>query len=819
MDLPTCPSCGQSVLDDEPVSCPFCGAAMDGSSGPDATRKPAPVKTKKTPVRKPQQGAIEKAAPAGAKEKEQDPFDIASSPQARRAIACSPKRTKSRPVRVICPMCDTRGYVPRTAIGRQVKCSNSTCMVPLFTAPDPHTTKTPASPGRMSDQVAQQEEQLARPARPRSPTAMYAILGGVLLLAGLALKFYLDREPDDDKFNNPIGIPLVETVDEDVEQTSREKTPPTAGETLDKRVIISRLANQMIQSAQMSLNRDKALCRRLTGDAFLRLGDEERARQEFDQLLVVSRQRKLVSDYYRISPLARNFWKAVALKDQATADDLYSRMKPDAETIPPSGLLAIEAAVKWGAILVQRQELQQAQELTERLKIDDSVRLQVDRLHRGVWAAITVSAAEAEQQSGSPIAQLIWTNPVATAIAVELALQKQWEPAISWAELWNDLPVQSDLFAEISRQAVRSTAPSSVIERVQEAAAHTGPVQRRVEAVLAESSDDLLQTAVASLPTAEITALSEMLPLTTVLSNRRPDLAVDHDNARLFMELARSAAARTKTEIAAAAIIGMYDSLRTTLPPTALVREASLELDQSAASIRERLRNHLGKPDTANISPDFSKYRRGLDWLAAAAEERRLLLIRMLCGVVERDGGKSLNLALEQSKPLAEELKLDPLCQLVAGEAILAGGSVPALTDVTAVVIPRGQRTKAQQEDALATIWLATVQASRQNYDTTLLKSFESTLSLPGLQSCLQRRIAESRANQAELKILDAAAAMKNVVCRENSLWTAAAWLGRSGQRTEAEEWTRNRRLSATDRVLTMSGIITSLDSVDTPDD
>ena len=60
---------------------------------------------------------------------------------------------------------------------------------------------------------------------------------------------------------------------------------------------------------------------------------------------------------------------------------------------------------------------------------------------------------------------------------------------------------------------------------------------------------------------------------------------------------------------------------------------------------------------------------------------------------------------------------------------------------------------------------------------------------------------------------------MKNVVCRENSLWTAAAWLGRSGQRTEAEEWTRNGRLSATDRVLTMSGIITSLDSVDTPDD
>ncbi|MCC6972369.1 MAG: hypothetical protein IT434_19305, partial [Phycisphaerales bacterium] len=28
MDLPTCPSCGQSVLDDDAEECPFCGGAM-----------------------------------------------------------------------------------------------------------------------------------------------------------------------------------------------------------------------------------------------------------------------------------------------------------------------------------------------------------------------------------------------------------------------------------------------------------------------------------------------------------------------------------------------------------------------------------------------------------------------------------------------------------------------------------------------------------------------------------------------------------------------------------------------------------------------
>ena len=36
MDLPSCPGCNQSVLDDDATHCPFCGASMsgDGTSVP-----------------------------------------------------------------------------------------------------------------------------------------------------------------------------------------------------------------------------------------------------------------------------------------------------------------------------------------------------------------------------------------------------------------------------------------------------------------------------------------------------------------------------------------------------------------------------------------------------------------------------------------------------------------------------------------------------------------------------------------------------------------------------------------------------------------
>src|SRR5262245_2016313 len=55
MDLPTCPACKQSVLDDDAVDCPFCGAPMKGGPGKPRTAtapKPGPSKaatTKTTP--------------------------------------------------------------------------------------------------------------------------------------------------------------------------------------------------------------------------------------------------------------------------------------------------------------------------------------------------------------------------------------------------------------------------------------------------------------------------------------------------------------------------------------------------------------------------------------------------------------------------------------------------------------------------------------------------------------------------------------------------------------------------------------------------
>lgn len=826
MDLPTCPSCGQSVLDDEPTVCPFCGAAMDGSSAP--TKKPQTASRPRK--KKPAAGAAGKAAKsstAAAKKKavtsvkpaaggkDDDPFDIAASPQALRAIACSPKRTKSRSMKVTCPMCDKVGYVPPSAAGKQVKCCSKDCMVPLFTAPEPSRAKTAGTPERISDQAAQQEERLAAPPKKRSPMVMYGVLGGVLLIAGIGLKFYLDSAPDDEKFNRPFDNPILPVADEDDESGSSESETVSTADEEAAHVTIRRLADQMVLSAQASVNRDKALCRRMTADAFLKLGDEERAAAELGQLVRVSHQRNRLDDYYRITPCSRSYFDAVRRGDQASAESLLTRMQTDAKTIPTYGLLAVDAAISWGAVLVHQDQASAARELVGRLDVDSTVRTKMDALHRGVWTSGMMSAASDGRHSDSPIVCLTMQEPVAVAIARELALQQQWESALAWAAIWPDEMVQSDLLAAIARQAIRLQASPEVIEVLASAGA-TEVARQRLQAVLAGQSDERWQQASALLPSEEVSAKT-MPSVSSLIRYRTPALQAARRSAYLLTELARSAALRGDTEATTSVLLKLADTLMKDLPPTSAVRQASGELDQSEKDVHRKIRSALGRSSTADVSSQFRSYRRGLDRLAAAVEQRRLLLVCLLCSVVEVDGGTALNQALDQSEALADELTLDPLCHLISAEAILAGGHVPQLEAVNTVRIPRGRRTPEQLEEEIAVVWFDTVRGVGPNHDDRILDPLQSTTELPGLRSCLQSRLVEALAVRSDVAVLDAIANVTSEVARETSLWTAGLWLVRAGKQDAVESWASNSRLSATDRVMTISGMINGME-VTAPD-
>ena len=47
----------------------------------------------------------------------------------------SPKAGKGRTIEVKCPMCDTAGFITDKQAGRDVKCCNPECMMPVFKTP------------------------------------------------------------------------------------------------------------------------------------------------------------------------------------------------------------------------------------------------------------------------------------------------------------------------------------------------------------------------------------------------------------------------------------------------------------------------------------------------------------------------------------------------------------------------------------------------------------------------------------------------------------------------------------------------------------
>ena len=281
MDLPSCPSCGQSVLDDDATDCPFCGASMSGGSSPAATASPANATS-------PARVATDSTADGP---KENDPFAVDPS-VTHRAIPAAPKPTQKRPWRVSCPMCETPGFVPRQAAGREVKCANPQCLVPIFTAPAGKSTSKPAESLAASDNDTQ-----------TGGKATLVVL--ILLLAAGASGggFWYFNNTSSETASSELtagsgqaGFGTADTpavvAAAPVDKTS-EKAPSDIPPVNDNSEIsiasIRKLAPEMMVAAaqEREANRSKPFCRQLTAEFFASVGQVAKARAELKQLTQV----------------------------------------------------------------------------------------------------------------------------------------------------------------------------------------------------------------------------------------------------------------------------------------------------------------------------------------------------------------------------------------------------------------------------------------------------------------------------------------------------------------------------------------------------
>lgn len=349
MDFATCPSCQQSVLDDDAENCPFCGASMSGKPGA-APPKPAPAKTAQKAEKKPAASEPDTAESSG----ESDEPIQADKGAAAKAIPVRRKRVKGLVVRVRCPMCETEGWVPAKAAGQEVRCANKECLVPVFTAPELPKKAEP------------------EPEKPASKIS-WPIVGAVALglgivgvgfatgwnffifepvepvqpsgpsLADLANKRQGD-DPDDDPGGDdpggdppPVAAPSVATVRAnvlsrmaDVARKVQSYEKPTARGLL----VAAYAQNGDLETAELYLNQlldvpgvvaaDKMGPLVEMGWAHLAAGDRNKAAGRIEEALVASKDLS-VSDRTLIAPLANLAAALQVLGRTADADSVLAR--------------------------------------------------------------------------------------------------------------------------------------------------------------------------------------------------------------------------------------------------------------------------------------------------------------------------------------------------------------------------------------------------------------------------------------------------------------------------------------------------------------
>ena len=441
MDFPVCPACGQSVIDDDVEDCPFCGSSMKSKPGakpaapkpavPKASAgvsgKPSAVAVKPgSPTAKPVAGKGTAGAKAGAgKSSGDDDFPFGDDlPSGASAIQAMPNATKQRSLAVVCPMCETVGYVPPTTAGSEVKCANSKCLVPVFKAPVP-VVEAPPPPKQKSNLIPI-----------LGVTAAVAVLGGVgyFILPGLlASKPKPAGMSDEDKaMMAEMGSqkPAVATTQSPAnhtpatDNTSTKNDPQAAPEVKTADAIIAETLKQMNESCLVGdrRQRSKPFCRQQAAEANILTGDVVAAREHLNQLVVVGRD----VPYYRIVPNLELFWMGRSAGDKAAATKSLEAALADAPKIPKVGRNQLEIAARLAAALAADGRIPAALSALQGHQSAEG---------EGQLAARVQMASDGRLARLTTVrAMLPWTAPQAVAATASLTTRGQLAAARAWAE-------------------------------------------------------------------------------------------------------------------------------------------------------------------------------------------------------------------------------------------------------------------------------------------------------------------------------------------------------------------------------------------------
>jgi hypothetical protein len=634
MDLPTCPACGQSVLDDEAKDCPFCGASMSGKpqAKKPAVQAAAPKSAKPATAAKSEPKPTKaSSAPAAEKADDDDPFAVDKAVK-KGAVPLRSEPSKGRAHEVVCPMCETPGYTSTKAGGRDVRCCNPECLVPIFTAPEVKKEKPPEEPTKTGPPKA----------------AVYG--GGALLVAvvGVCVWYFVFpvselQTPDGALYVPGQGGSDDSATDDGDEPASDGASSATASSIDDPRTPQDIRAASLKAMEEACLrrenNRSKPFCRRLTATAFARTGNTEGALQQLDQM----RSLRPSIPYYRIDSLVELAWRDHQAGDAAAVKKRLDEAVTVAASLSTRGRSRLEYAVDLAAALIASDRPADARKL-----IDAHEEMTPDGQFAGELSAMRAMKQFNADAIADEAPIYRWTAPQTVAVVVGLVARGEAAAAQKWAASQQNDEIRSEAILtwadESLRRALAAGSPleMSAIDAAAKGLPPSGRVRlyarlagRYLRAEKKSDADALLVRAHAEskqpAPPGEL-----LLPgMKDLMTLQLPAAAPLRMQALAAAELAVVESHAGNVEKSAAACDLAMQFLRGSTPsPMAIVQRLNEVKDLGSDAMKTKLKQALELKTDGEAFLAFNEYRRNCSKIAEASANRFAVQEAILVAVV-----------------------------------------------------------------------------------------------------------------------------------------------------------------------------------------
>jgi hypothetical protein len=747
---------------------------------------------------------------------EDDPFGIGHVNAGTQAIQASAKPEKGRLHKVTCPMCEQVGFIPKNAVGKSIRCANEQCMVPVFIAIDPNEQLSERRPARLSEEaeVAKKAALSTKPVK-RNPMVIYGVVAAVLLVVTLAVVPLLKKKPDSSQFDKPVVIKDFGPDEDELQRLEDEKRAraKAAADATNPMIEVQGNVKRMISLARQPNLRDKAWARRMTGDLYLRLSDTTQAAQEFNQLLVVDSS----SGLYRMDPHITRYWRAIEIADAGTAkkalEDAIAEL-PSLRKSPGTGRTATESALGLAAALVNEGRKEEAVQLVASRQLDRTIPHNRDAIIRMAWGVAADRARDAGVECPAVLDAVFWTDPLQTAVAIDLAIHGRWNEAIDWAKTSQDNRAISDSLVAIAEIA-ESKKPGAKVMTALDAAISPSDVvsSLRVRAAVAAADKDPARMDQCLALVEKLSAgVPAIVPTSNdMIQNDVPDRSQFLKQAFAVAEVVRASVRLDRGEQANVAMTRLLSDLSAAAPPTAALRDLTNQITNAEAAFRKRLGSELRVSVDSQLDSMFRRYRRHLELLATDAEDRRLLEILLLARIVRAGGATIVEQAVNQSNELRQDLLLDELSGLIAISARKAGQVSPTFFSPDGSL--RNGRARYGKSELLVEIAGVADEAwatREQNFGDclTALESKAGT-ALPGLQQAMVCELVDSMAKSCKdpATVLNAIARLQNGVWREEAYVIAGEIFADRKIDGKVSAWIAETRFPAMEQITLWYGI------------